>query len=254
MKKNIIYVDAENVTFQEFKEYYDSVLSPCNCIGKVYGNSDAIKNNINDYLRIGFEYYDTAPYNSSSKNVADMKIVTDCAFDVLRVFNPENINIELITKDCDFMPLVYKLLGIGVSVTVPMLGAAKSATPYAKIVESLEVNGYNPMLTEEWALPQADIIYNILHGDIDYNSILKYCKMKRTKFIHAVTVYDAPLAAELDKIPEATFCAKEVFAILRNHHCGQEELERYITLFTNKFFGKSFKTLELKRALHRLYA
>ena len=125
--------------------------------------------------------------SSSSKNVADMKILTDCAFDVLQLTSTGNTSVTLVTKDCDFLPLVYRLTSIGVPVSVPMIGKDKLMTvPRSAVTKALEEKNYNPMSSDTWLLPQLPIVEKLLRNDFNYSTIAHFCNRKRSRFIRAV--------------------------------------------------------------------
>lgn len=242
----LIYVDAENVSFPDFKRYFDTNFKGVSVTGKVYGNNEILGEAVIDYLRIGFEYVNTALLSSSSKNVADMKILTDCAFDVFQLTSTGNTTVTLVTKDCDFLPLVYRLTSIGVPVSVPMIGKDKLMTvPRSAVTKALEEKNYNPMSSDAWLLPQLPIVENLLRNDFNYSTIAHFCNRKRSRFIRAVANNNSLLAMKLDEISEESFSMNAVYEILIKEHCSKDEIVEYVAMYTNKYFGKAFKPKEL---------
>ena len=232
MTNYLVYVDAENVSFSMFKNYYDEHLRGNKISGKVYGNSEILGESTQDYLRVGFEYVDTSHLSDSSKNVADMKIVTDCAFDVLQVFSGMQVHVVLLTKDCDFLPLVYKL---------------------STVTTALEEHEYDPMSSDDWILPQVSFIDNLLNGEISYEFIVRYCTRKKNRFIKSVSVRNAVLALKLDSIEISNFSAITVYQAMRRSNIDFENMMFFINMYTNKFFGKAFKPADLKRQIRKLH-
>lgn len=254
MTNYLVYVDAENVSFSMFKNYYDEHLRGNKISGKVYGNSEILGESTQDYLRVGFEYVDTSHLSDSSKNVADMKIVTDCAFDVLQVFSGMQVHVVLLTKDCDFLPLVYKLMANGVVVDVPMLGKDKTMiVPMSTVTTALEEHEYDPMSSDDWILPQVSFIDNLLNGEISYEFIVRYCTRKKNRFIKSVSVRNAVLALKLDSIEISNFSAITVYQAMRRSNIDFENMMFFINMYTNKFFGKAFKPADLKRQIRKLH-
>lgn len=254
MSTFLIYVDAENISFADFKHYYDLNLVGNKISGKVYGNSEILGDAVYDYLRVGFEYVDTSHLSDSTKNVADMKIVTDCAFDVLQVFSGISVHVVIMTKDCDFLPLVYRLMANGVVVDVPMLGKDKTLTvPMSTVTTALEEHGYDPMSSDDWILPQVTVIDNTLNGEVSYDFIVRYCTRKKNRFIKSVSIKNAALSLKLDVIPIENFSAITVYKAMRKSNIDYEDMLFYMSMYTNKFFGKAFKPAELKPQIRKLH-
>ena len=249
----LVYVDAENVSFADFKDYLDLNLAGKMLHGKVYGNNEILGDSVSDYLKLGFDYIDTSKLSSSSKNVADMKILTDCAFDVLQTYNGTNVDVALITKDCDFLPLVYRLNSMKIPVTVPMIGKDEVMTvPQSTVTKALEAANYKPMESDAWMVQQTDYAYNLLNGSIDYNMIDRYFNRKRVRFIHAIAEDNPELAMKLDIISKANFSARSIFKELRKNRCSNDCILSCLSIYTNKYFGKAFKPSELKKFFLKL--
>lgn len=247
----LVYVDAENVSYSDFRNYYEASLSNKAIVGKVYGNSSILGTSVMDYIRMGFEYVDTSMLSDSSKNVADMKIVTDCAFDVLQTFNCRDVAVTILTKDCDFLPLVYKLAANGITVDVPMLGKDKTMTvPMSTITELLQKHNYNPMSNDTWKVPQIDLIYDLVKGEISYDFVDRYCMRKRNRFIRAIAMHNPSLATKFDAIPKDEFSAESIYKVMRRECVQADDVLAYMDMYTNKYFGKSFKLTELQHKLN----
>ena len=133
MYKILVYVDAENVTFSTFKPYWDEAIALngfYEIIGKFYGSKDLLGGTVKQYLSLGLEYCETSALSSEChKNLADMKLITDCLHDVLHTYNTEVAQVYLLSKDYDFLPTVYKLKSLGmdtVTLGVDCRGDTKS--------------------------------------------------------------------------------------------------------------------------------
>lgn len=248
----LLYIDAENIAYSEFKRYYDTNTVSGNVTGKVYGNRNVLGDSVVDYLRLGFEYIDTSVI-SDTKNVADMKIVTDCIFDVLQTFGPTGTEVVLITRDCDFLPLVYRMLGIGVRVTVPFAGTASTNTVSTTIISNrLEEIGFDPMSSNDWMRPLPELVQEALMMNSYDAAVDHYCNRKRVRYIHGVAAKDPIIASKLEEIEPNAFSAKTVFKVLRENNVSYNDLLSYIKLYTNKFFGKSFAPNQAMLMLHKL--
>ena len=163
MYKILVYVDAENVTFSTFKPYWDEAIALngfYEIIGKFYGSKDLLGGTVKQYLSLGLEYCETSALSSEChKNLADMKLITDCLHDVLHTYNTEVAQVYLLSKDYDFLPTVYKLKSLGmdtVTLGVDCRGDTKSVKT---IIAYLHNVGF---------LPCADKTVNQQAGDI-YN-------------------------------------------------------------------------------------
>lgn len=117
MYKILVYVDAENVTFSTFKPYWDEAIALngfYEIIGKFYGSKDLLGGTVKQYLSLGLEYCETSALSSEChKNLADMKLITDCLHDVLHTYNTEVAQVYLLSKgkliqSGDFSYLLYK--------------------------------------------------------------------------------------------------------------------------------------------------
>lgn len=254
LKTTLVYIDGENVSFADFQHYAELNLVGKDITGKVYGSSKTLGDAVQDYLRIGYDFVDTSIIaTDSSKNLADMKILTDCAFDVLHSYKNVQLEVVLVTKDCDFLPLVYKLNSIDVSVTAPMIGKDLTLNePLSIVTSALNEAGYDPMKSLDWMAYQPDLVYKMLHGSVDYAIIDRYYNRKRTRFIHAVAAQNPEIAMELDRIPKTEFTAKSVTRVLRKHKCTAAEIFSFISIYTNKYFGKAFTEQEFKHYLMKL--
>lgn len=253
MRTFLIYVDAENISFSDLKDYLDVNAISGNIIGKAYGSSTVLGEAAMDFLRIGFQFVETSHLSESSKNVADMKILTDCAFDVLRTFAGVQVQVVLLTKDCDFMPLVYQLLSIGVPTEVPMLGKDKTiAVPVSTVSELLSKCNYDPMNSDAWLLPQIGYIDSLIGNEIDISFIDRYCSRKRNRFIRSIAVINPYFATKLEDIAKDDFSAEAVYCAAKDIGLQTDTVMRYLNMYANKYFGKAFKSDDLRNVLERL--
>lgn len=125
MQKVLVYVDAENISYAECKQELQNLYGVrqegfC-VIGKVYGNSGVLSADLlQTCFEYGLDYVDTGKITNSHKNVADMKIVTDCAFDAMIGYAEGVSAVYVLTKDNDFLPLVQKLRSLQIEVFLPL--------------------------------------------------------------------------------------------------------------------------------------
>lgn len=123
-----LYIDGENVnteTIVDFVENFSRDLKDSDrIVGKLYGNRDQVKRSIPFCWEHGFSYVETSTISTSRKNIADMKLIVDCMADVIySVATSKRLEVDSVTilsKDADFLPLVYKLREVGVKVQLPL--------------------------------------------------------------------------------------------------------------------------------------
>lgn len=236
--KNYVYVDAENVAYPDFKGYFDKHLSGTVVCGKAYGSQGVVGESSMDFIRLGFDFIDTSKFSMSSKNVADMKILTDCAFDITQLTDMKGVSVTLITKDCDFLPLVYKLMSTGVHVNVPFMGKEQSTqVSMTAITEAMTAHGYDPFASGEWLEPQVQVLQELLREEFDSTQIVAFCSRKRSRFVRALAVGNPLLAASLNRIPDAEFGVTTIVAEMQRAHYGMQDLCECISLYTGKYFG-----------------
>lgn len=121
-----LYIDGENVnkfavteTTNKIKE---SLQNGDHFVGRLYGSREAVKSLITPCLLRGIIFVETSVLSVSKKNVADMKLIVDCMYDVSTYHEKqEPCEVYLLTKDTDFFPLVFKLIEMGVCVKSPLL-------------------------------------------------------------------------------------------------------------------------------------
>lgn len=251
----LVYVDAENVSFSCFHDFARANLRDKVIVGKAYGDSSVIGDNVKEYVRFGFEFFDTSILSSSQKNLTDMKIITDVAFDTMHgMFDRSQLSVVLITKDCDFMPLVYKLQGLGIPVMVPTLEAEVTKTVSRKrVTDALEKIDYRPTDSDDWMKPQLDFVYDKISKEIDYAVLDKYFARKRSVFIKSVTQINPAVAVALDTIPKHEFGIQSIIKVLNDNGVTGGAVINYVNLYTTKFFGKTFSSKRMDESLKKLY-
>lgn len=128
MCTRFLYIDGENVSKMEVVNSVNSfleLLKPSDIfVGKLYGNRDSVKAYVPFCLANGLTYVETSAISVSGKNITDMKMTVDCIFDVL-YSKDSDFTVTLLSKDCDFLPLFYKLKEMGVKAEMPFSALAQ---------------------------------------------------------------------------------------------------------------------------------
>jgi len=133
MCTRFLYIDGENISkadiMSSVTDFIQSLGATDVFVGKLYGNRDVVKSSVPFCLSKGLTFVETSTISSSKKNITDMKITVDCIFDV--VYTKEtDFTVTLLSKDCDFLPLFYKLNEMGIRTEMPFCALAKSSFEY----------------------------------------------------------------------------------------------------------------------------
>lgn len=133
MCTRFLYIDGENISkadiMSSVTDFIQSLGATDIFVGKLYGNRDVVKSSVPFCLSKGLTFVETSTISSSKKNITDMKITVDCIFDV--VYTKEtDFTVTLLSKDCDFLPLFYKLNEMGIRTEMPFCALAKSSFEY----------------------------------------------------------------------------------------------------------------------------
>lgn len=243
--KVLVYVDAENLspvevtsTLQDLKS---SLSSEEVLVGKFYGALKSITGVMSVCYREGLEFVETSSINKGSKNVTDMKLVLDCIWDVLEDQCSVR-RVVVLTKDCDFVPLVFKLIRCGVQVELPLFDPEARCYTIADVSNALKECGYCPVATGSEALGnQFGVIRSLLNSQFSDELIEAYLNRKKNNFLKVMkpllepSVYEA---AKIENGKEFSF-----YSIADGVEAGV--LERVIDCYTSKFYGCSFEQKKL---------
>lgn len=146
--KILMFVDAENVSREQVKNYLAEARSMLQetdtFVGKCYGSKDVLGSMISFFLENGFDFIDTAVYAQAKKNLADMKIIVDSIWDILETFRGDIKAVYILSNDCDFNPLIYKLKSLDIVI---------KAASFDSFGEINSVNGLLRLLTVKKFLP-----------------------------------------------------------------------------------------------------
>ena len=154
--KNLVYVDAENISKEDFTQVLTEARQMA-CVGSVtgkfYGNRDVIGEMLNIGYNGGFEFIETSSIVRSRKNVTDMKITVDCITDVMdwiaQGLSVADLTVHLVSGDCDFVPLIYKLRGLGLQVELPISVSGMEEKTLADLEAALKQAQYDPRLRQD---------------------------------------------------------------------------------------------------------
>lgn len=254
MRKTLVYVDAENVSKENFDKEIAKIradLGDAQLVGKFYGNRDVIGGMMSKCYSSGFEYVETASLITSRKNVADMKICVDCVCDALITYAGMVTDVYILSGDCDFIPLYYKLVGNGVSVHIPLLSSSLEEKRVADLENELSRIGYDPLLEENLLLPQHWRFRELLPEDFSEDLIFSCFERKRKKFLKSISnLFDAAQIEALQAIPISTFSFIDICLMANSR--GESFLLTVADLYTRKFFGVSYNSKQASVKLHEV--
>ena len=260
MAKTLIYVDGENVTSEELKGFYEQFdWANNNCVtSKIYGNHANMASKVQIAYALGMEYFDTAFLVHTSKNVADMKIVVDAITDVLAV--PENdypVTVALISHDCDFMPLVYKLVGMGITVNAPFLqrelitdksviGSA-SFSQLKQVDAYLREHGFNIGYNVSVKKSYWELAVKFGNDNLDEDAVDEWATHKQLKLASEYWCAGSDIADRILAMNNRNISFSDIYGLFNN--LSRAEIERMFTRYTQIVFGFSYNKVYLSRAL-----
>lgn len=250
MKKVLVYVDAENICKEEAREALRNVKSNLKddemMVGKFYGACQSITSVMQVCYEEGLEYVETSSINHGSKNVTDMKICLDCTWDVLTVYEKCVSRVIILTKDCDFVPLVYKLKGSNVEVETPLFNPEERCKTPADVSVALENEGFDPMALGSRALKnQYCTIRALLPAKFSDGVIETYLDRKQHNFLKGVkALFDKETYDKLCSEKSREFSLYSVIPFVK-----QENLMSVIDCYTTKYYGISFSKKDCSEIL-----
>lgn len=245
----MVYVDAENICVSELsyhvKSVKDALLDDEVLSGKFYGNTNISPEVMRFCYESGFDYVETSSLVAGHKNVADMKLVVDCITDAVTISTKKSI--LLLSRDCDFTPLIYKLRSLDIQVEAPLMNSYTRNFTIGDLNLRLEQLGFNPTLKGKEAFKnQMCNIRKLVGKEFSDDTIVAYLNRKKRKFIQSIAIKcNSAQQALLSDIPVELFCFGDVIKYT-NIAENSEELINAARLYTLKFFGVSFKDKDIE--------
>ena len=242
----LVYVDAENLSAAEveyaMKGIRHSLKEGETVTGKFYGALKCVTSVTQVCYQQGLEFVETSSMNHGGKNVTDMKLMLDCIYDVLQ--QRELVErVVVLTKDCDFLPLIFKLNGCGVEVELPLFDESARYCTLADVSLALKKAGYSPISDGTSALDnQYECVRRLLPDDFSDGLLEAYLNKKKNNFLKIVK----PLVSE-EVYKKARLEGGKDFSFYSIVDGVQNELlERVIDCYTSKFYGFSFEQKKLE--------
>ena len=255
-KKVLLYVDAENLNVDDLKTQLSGIRQSLtedeDLQGKFYGGIKVLGNITNVCYCAGLEYVETSSLLQGQKNVTDIKLIIDCMQDVFE--NRQSISrVILLSHDCDFTPLVYKLRSWDVTVLAPLFSIYErslNTTDVEKELKKLDFHqGYidedltyfNNCFCEMRQLLPERFSDDLLHVLLD---------KKKKSFLKSIK----PLCSTEDftaltGIPADQFT---FFDVLERCHFEGQILVNAVKQYTAKFYGFLFSNKDLATVISKL--
>lgn len=245
MKKTLVYVDAENISPCEADYWLRYIREDANpdeiVIGKFYGNGRLIAAVMQICYDNGFDYVETSSMLSGQKkNITDMKITVDCLFDALVSYRGEVSKVIVLSKDCDFTPLIYKLRGSSVNVEVPLYDAEDRVFTVGDLNAKLHEMGFNPIYKGSEALSCPYPMVREVAPEGFSDEVVLSCVDKRRKRLlkELALLIDDDKLTKLYNVPVQEFD----FAVLAR--CVNMPSGQLANLYVSKFWGYKYKNDE----------
>lgn len=239
--KVMIYVDAENVIPEKLQATLKEVRqrhSATDIIGKFYGT----QRNLGDVFQIclshGLEFVDTSSITQHRKNAADIKLTADAMYDVLGPFAGEVSRVYLLSGDTDFLPLIYKLLSVGIPVDSFICTEENLSYTTKDVLAALYKVGFLPPSVQQ----SFDVVWFNVHqaldGSIPDDVILQFVEEKYSKFCDALQlIVDSNVLSELRSLSVREVSAKEV--LVRVKGCAAAKQELVLRTYCQQMFGSA---------------
>jgi len=245
MKFVLVYVDAENVNACEVDHYMDFIKGQCTdgemVKGKFYGAYGVISDSMRACYGHGMEFVETSSIITGQKNITDMKLTVDCIADALLFYRDSLSKVYILSKDCDFTPLIYKLAGQGIEVAAPLYDVSKRHLTLGDLNVRLKELDYNPIVNGAAAFEnQFSCLRGMLGQEFSDDMIDSYLEHKRKKFFQSISVMcSQKQLEEMQEVPVREFCFADVARAMRT------KLESIAKQYTIKYYGFSFKDREM---------
>ena len=256
-RKLLIYVDAENISKNDFMDIIPKIKSAAGSeliVGKFYGKLEDITGISPLCFAEGFEFVETSSMvYGQKKNITDMKISVDCVADVFTLFAGDVKRVIILSRDCDFVPIVYKLRAAGIQTYIPLYSESNLTMTAAELEKTLVDLGYDPMISCDWHKAAVPIVVNLLQKHYDVDVVKTFFDKKKKRFLLGLSELgcDASIIASLNHVVLEQFSLDTVFQFFEVTQKNEFSLQ-VADLWTRKMFGKSFEKKQLSLKVDKL--
>lgn len=240
MKFKLVYADAENLGKAAFIDAIEAIKSTLETdewmVGKFYGGLSSLNGMVSVGRELGLTFIETSSMTFRKKNLADMTLTVDCLSDVLSNQFQKISEVVLLSQDCDFLPLVYKLKSFGVNVSTPLFQNTEERTEESIIEEIIKGNEVEIFTARALTISPIAIL-------LDYNSELyakstleAYYAKKRDRFLKSNSDLTENQITILKMIPIVDFSFKSVLQTVGISN--EELLVDLLKLYSQKMYGR----------------
>lgn len=239
MKKVFLYLDAENLSKEQILEHVDVIKAGVTeeeiLIGKFYGSKETLHSIVRVCYSLGLDFIETSSISESTKNVADMKLTVDCLYDV--IMDTNNVNsVYILTQDKDFLPLIYKLYGLGIRVFTPLLKFIDNIDDTVSIARYLHSVGFSPRYHSDILKEPVKYALSVAGENFSNEEIIQYFQNKRQKFVNTLSCFlEIDICAKILDIQIDEFGWNTIISCLPNLEF--KLLCTVLDIYTGKFFG-----------------
>lgn len=231
-----VYVDAENLASNEITKCVGEVKAKESGLieGRVYGNLDRSEIAQKLVTQQGFDFFETVGFSKGNHKTADVALIVDCMSDVYTDHEIEAV--WILSKDCDFNPLITKLRGFHVRVEAPLLEGIRNVT-VGDLGAALKKCNFDPMKSGIDAFYcQRKQIRELLDDEFSDELIEKFLLRKKANFLKGLRIVcDSRQIEVLESVQDFGFDQ-----VVRVWTDDFKSLVRVAKLYTNKFYGLSF--------------
>lgn len=240
--KHLVYVDAENLNSQQISEAMNEVRA---CSGsdmvvtKFYGTRDVLNSVFTTCMNLGMEFVDTSGLVKNQKNVTDMKISVDAITDVTLLYTSVSA-VTVMSQDCDFAPLVYKLMGLDVKVYTPFLNFESKECVVTDVSSLLRAKGFYAIERVDVFEPLYGVMEELTCNESTRVDVAGYFGKKRSKFMReAALIMPQDVLNQVAQLSDKDFSFSKIVTFSRGR-VAWPVVRTLATIYTRKMFGFSF--------------
>lgn len=242
MCTRFLYIDGENLSkeiiIDSVTNFISSLAKSDKMVGKFYGAKELVKTTVPFCMLQGLSYVETSCISFSHKNVADMKITVDCISDVTKCTDDE-IMVTILSKDCDFLPLVFKLKELGVNVETPFinLDAYHGENDTTRELDHLlKHKNFYSNKNSKFLDNMYDNIMEVTNGSFNSDVVEEHIRIRTHKFILQIEeLCGKECADKLRSLPAKDFSLAQVIHTLGI--TGKKALNKVYLLYVCRICG-----------------
>lgn len=236
MLNSVIYIDCENVSVDELREWLFEVdQRPDTSIMmiKAYGNRNALAAKRDVLYKYDVITVDTTTAASNKKNAADMKIAVDCISDSYKL--PGIDCVVLLSKDHDFEPVLAALRERGIF-TESKIEVDEVYKTIGDLNNWLVSWGYLPPLPENAMQNVFMYLRSVAAKKFTDNSIDQYINYKLTSLVKKVTkIFGVEAASQVKKLGTRNLSVESFYEIIKDY--SDKEKRSIYDVFTETVYG-----------------